>query len=454
MKNTTVVNLHEDLSRDDPGNSPSPYALQTFEGYESGLRKVPDDSSADVVRYYAEDEYVLFVMHEAFSGQVLFADHLRNGKRYKRSFFDSGNLEIKVAWFNQANDLEAEEFFTKSGRRYLLDESPGKYIGRIRAYDSEMNETIFASRGELIHYWLSNFRPDLVENSVLISEYAFMFGGLQKLRITNNCGVIYTLHSSHLSNPHRYGAPVKPELVETLENLKLMDALVVLTPQQRFDLMKSTGAPNVEVIPHAHAKQSEVRRRIPREPGLFVMVSRLSKEKQHEVVIREFARLAADQLEAKLEIWGTGPLEQELRELIIGLKMEDRIKLKGFTKEPLNEYARAEVGLFSSQYEGQSISLMEALSQGCVPVAYDFKYGPRMLIRDMVNGIIVDMNDSADLVSSAFKLIIDRELLSDLSENSIQSVEEFTQEAMAISWIALFNKVKSNKHLGKHDSFR
>ncbi|MBU5900145.1 glycosyltransferase, partial [Vibrio cholerae O1] len=70
-------------------------------------------------------------------------------------------------------------------------------------------------------------------------------------------------------------------------------------------------------------------------------------------------------------------------------------------------FERAEIALFPSSFEGQSLTLMEAMRAGCVPVCFDFKYGARMLVDDLENGIIVERGDVVDMIDSACVLLDD-----------------------------------------------
>lgn len=442
-ESTEVLSMHRDFASETDPETGFEFEAMQFADYIDGLRKEIDPARPEIERYYADGKYVLFVAREKSGQNIEFADHLRGGSRYKRSFFDVQGREVRTIRYDADNRPTVDEYFKVSGRRYLIAHDPLSKKGKYTFIKPDLTTVKFETPGHLAQYWLTTYRPEIVTDAVLISEYAARLHGLQQLRATNNCRVVYTLHSSHLGGSHRFGDPAKPELKETLESIANMDALVVLTPQQRLDIIKEYGNGNIRAIPHSISMQvieSDVDKR---ERGLIVMLGRLSPEKQITSVVQQFANHAKNFPQAILEIWGIGPEEPKIVKMIEETGMVGRVKLMGFTAEPLLQYSRAEVSIFASSYEGQSLSLLEALAQGCVPISYDFKYGPRMMIQDSVNGVIVDPNDSADLLTTAFTILRDPDYLAQLSSNAKKSSDIFTEDAMVDAWLELIEDLRN-----------
>lgn len=444
-ESTDVLSMHRDFANEPEQKSGFEFESMQFADYIEGLRKEVDPARPEIERYYAGGKYVLFVAREQAGRKIGFADHLREGSRYKRSYFNGQGREVRAIRYDEDNRPSVDEYFTVSGRRYLISHEPLSTRGSYTFLKPDLTTVKFETPGHLAHYWLTTYHSELVTDAVLISEYATRLHGLQQLRITNNCRVVYTLHSSHLGGSHRFGDPVKPELKETLESIANMDALVVLTPQQRLDIIKEYGNGNIRSIPHSVSMRAIERGEGMRERGLIVMLGRLSPEKQITSVVQQFAKLAKEFPQAVLEIWGIGPEESKIAKMIEETAMVGRVKLMGFTAEPLIQYSRAEVAIFASSYEGQSLSLLEALAQGCVPISYDFKYGPRMMIQDCVNGMIVDQNDAADLLTTAFTLLRDPDYLAQLSSNSKKSSDVFSEDAMVDAWLEVIDDLRNAK---------
>ncbi|KIC18760.1 hypothetical protein RA21_04170 [Leisingera sp. ANG-DT] len=110
---------------------------------------------------------------------------------------------------------------------------------------------------------------------------------------------------------------------------------------------------------------------LPQDKPVFVMAGRLSPEKAKDRAIQALARLRAEGTEAALVIMGTGPLEEELKEEARNCGVEDLVIFAGHVSNPFPVIARASCFLLSSDYEGQPMVLLEALTLGKPVLATD-----------------------------------------------------------------------------------
>ncbi len=68
-----------------------------------------------------------------------------------------------------------------------------------------------------------------------------------------------------------------------------------------------------------------------------------------------------------------------------------------------------------------------------------------MMIQDCVNGMIVDQNDAADLLTTAFTLLRDPDYLAQLSSNSKKSSDVFSEDAMVDAWLEVIDDLRNAK---------
>lgn len=94
---------------------------------------------------------------------------------------------------------------------------------------------------------------------------------------------------------------------------------------------------------------------------LFVTLGRLSPEKGHAKLIRAFAKIVGSNPNCKLAILGDGPLKEDLQSLIQSLSLESHVLLAGLWLNPFPALKRADCFVFSSDYEGQGLVVLEAL---------------------------------------------------------------------------------------------
>lgn len=109
---------------------------------------------------------------------------------------------------------------------------------------------------------------------------------------------------------------------------------------------------------------------------LVVAVGRLSVEKAHDRLIHSFAKIDAN---IRLVIVGGGPEEDNLRALIDREGVRDRVLVTGHLANPYPIMARANVVTLLSRWEGQGLSLLEAMILGVPTVATDIP-GPRSIV--------------------------------------------------------------------------
>jgi CDP-glycerol glycerophosphotransferase len=120
----------------------------------------------------------------------------------------------------------------------------------------------------------------------------------------------------------------------------------------------------------------------------FVTLGRLSPEKGHAKLIRAFARVVECSSDSRLTILGDGPLRQDLQDLIVELSLESNVLLAGLRLNPFPALQRADCFVFSSDYEGQGLVVLEALILGKPVISTDV-VGPRSILENG-HGLLVD----------------------------------------------------------------
>lgn len=71
-----------------------------------------------------------------------------------------------------------------------------------------------------------------------------------------------------------------------------------------------------------------------------------------DAAIRAFAAVVKQRPRARLEIYGRGPEEKELSSPIASLRLQNSVRLAGYTSDPAAVYRKASVCLLTSRYEG------------------------------------------------------------------------------------------------------
>lgn len=198
---------------------------------------------------------------------------------------------------------------------------------------------------------------------------------------------------------------------------------------------KSVVIPN-PVAPDIPAAYCGNRRKV------IVSVASLKTQKNYMMSIQAFANLSKEFPEYTYEIFGEGAERENIESLISRLGLEDRVILKGHCPDVLKQIMDASLFVMSSDYEGMSNSMIEALAMGIPSIVTDHPIGaPRMLIEEGVNGLLVPVGDIASLTQKMKMVLQDKALSDRLSCNAQKIKETLSIEHICSKWIDYCEKV-------------
>jgi len=137
-----------------------------------------------------------------------------------------------------------------------------------------------------------------------------------------------------------------------------------------------------------------------KEEASVLYVGRFSDEKCPEVLVKACNRLWREGVNLKLLMVGEGPLKSKIADTVAKMGMTDATVLKGgIPHSEIHRFFReASVYVLPSRREGVSVSLLEAMSSGCLCIASDIPDN-RELIQHMYNGILFHVDDVEDLAT-------------------------------------------------------
>ncbi|MBQ7107684.1 MAG: glycosyltransferase [Clostridia bacterium] len=178
-----------------------------------------------------------------------------------------------------------------------------------------------------------------------------------------------------------------------------------------------------------------------------VNVGRLVPQKNHRMFIDAFCEFSKSHPDYIAEIYGEGPLDKELLDYIRSSGMETKVFLRGFCKDVLSEIASAAMFIMSSDYEGMSNALIEAVGMGIPCISTDHPIGgARLTIQDGVSGFLVPVGDTYKLTEKMSNIADDPELASKFSKQGVSLRNKLSIQEIAKSWIEYIEKVrKGNK---------
>lgn len=158
-------------------------------------------------------------------------------------------------------------------------------------------------------------------------------------------------------------------------------------------------------------------------------------QKRHDVLVRAFAIFSQQHPDYKLVIYGDGPDEKKINDLIVDLNIADKAMLGGVAKNPQEVIKNAKLFVMTSDFEGIPNALIEAMSIGLPCISTDCRPGgAALLIDNMKNGILVPPHNVDDLAKQMSYLVEHPTEADAMGANAKKIVNEFAEEKIAQMW--------------------
>ncbi len=174
----------------------------------------------------------------------------------------------------------------------------------------------------------------------------------------------------------------------------------------------------------------------------IVTVGRMDANKNHEMMIRAFAKIVEKYPEYTFTIYGDGELREYLQKLIKELGMAECIFMPGVIPDVANQIEKASLFLLTSYSEGVSNALIEAMALGLPVIATDVPSGGTVeLIQHMENGWMIPTGDQSALEEAMDRLLSDRALADKLGQNASKLQERLAPKQVNAQWKAYFESI-------------
>lgn len=154
---------------------------------------------------------------------------------------------------------------------------------------------------------------------------------------------------------------------EILRSYAKLDTIVTVAEQSRNSFAKKYGFPKekIDVLYNMIDEESILQKSTeavePNHEFTFVNVGRMRPQKRQDRLVKIAQRLKEEGFRFKIQILGNGPEEENIRRLVAEQTVEDFVELKGLVLNPYPYIKQADCVVVSSDFEGYSIAVKEAL---------------------------------------------------------------------------------------------
>lgn len=351
--------------------------------------------------------------------KILFTSHTANFQKFNRPFMrmlSEQGYEVHYASMGEEEIFDADTSFTVPFTR-----SPFR-LSNIRAY-KELKKIIDREHYDIIH-----------THTPMGSVVTRLAARQARAKGTR---VIYTAHGFHFFT----GAPLVNWLIYyPVEKwmARHTDTLITINDED-YQRAKKKFKTDVCYIPGVGVDESKFKPRLTKKqrndlrkslgikPDDFVMIypAELSKRKRQIWLLNSLGEFIKQHPDVHMLLPGGDSLNGACQKLAVELDIEKQVHFLGYRNDIPQLMMASDLSVSSSSQEGLPVNLLEALAAGLPIVATDSR-GHADLVKDGVNGFIVDKNDSRQFVEKVATLYDNVSIRMEMKKNSKDMLSGFS----------------------------
>ena len=303
------------------------------------------------------------------------------------------------------------------------------YFHYIHIYKQKLKEIFVREKPDIVITTMGrslDFITKLKDGSIKIGEAHTTKYHLRSLHLMEERGGFYKWIARQIRR-------------KQIVNAKKLSALILLTPEDAKDW---EGITKTYVIPNSIPSIPKECSKLDKKKA--IIVGRYNDAKGYEYLVEAWKNVHEKHPDWIIDIYGSGELHDDVKQWIREAKLQNCMIMHEPTSQIMEKYLESSICIVSSRYEGFSMAIVEAMACGVPCVSFDCPFGPRNIIKNGEDGILVEYLNTQALADNICKLIENEALRKQLGSKAKNNIHRFSQDEIMRRWMALFNTLTDN----------
>jgi glycosyltransferase involved in cell wall biosynthesis len=225
-------------------------------------------------------------------------------------------------------------------------------------------------------------------------------------------------------------------------NAQKLKGIVLLTKE---DAESWQGTTRTYVIPNALPFEPNEASNLQNKQA--IAVGRYNNAKGYEYLVEAWQIVHRKHPDWTIHIYGSGEMKEQVKSLIEGNNLQNTMLMHEPTDNIREKYLESSICVVSSRYEGFSMVILESMVCGVPVVSFDCPHGPRNIIRNGEDSILVEHLNTQAMTDSICQLIEHPELRMELGKKAQENIQRFSKDRVMKLWTELFDELRNpNTH--------
>tara|TARA_R110000868_G_scaffold411734_2_gene708268 strand:- start:3372 stop:4496 length:1125 start_codon:yes stop_codon:yes gene_type:complete len=174
-----------------------------------------------------------------------------------------------------------------------------------------------------------------------------------------------------------------------------------------------------------------------------ISLGRMSYQKGYDMLLDAWAIVDDKIIGWELNIYGNGENKEILKSKMKAYNFQNKVHINDAISDVNKKLSESQFYVMSSRFETFPMVLLEALSNGLPVISFDCPTGPKSILTNNEDGILVEPNNIEKLAKKIHLLIENYELRNRMSKKAKTNVIRFKPEFIMPLWDNLINKKRS-----------